>query len=128
MHSITQETDGRGALITLSGVVSLAEINKVRDELFRHESHAAHDYRIWNLLGAEAHTLTDEQMRMIAMRTPQDAENQLPVRVAVVIRPGFLGGLDRLFHVYSDVWANRRTATFTNLDDARAWARGMETE
>lgn len=123
MYEIHLESHGRGVHIILTGIVTPEAINKTRQHLLCDPQYAAHRYQLWDCLAATSHRLTGDAVRGFAINATNAADGRANVRVAIIAQPDFFHGMDRLFHIFSNVWTRRLSQTFTTLDEARAWAQ-----
>jgi len=122
MHVITEEADGLGVLVTLSGDLDGAEIYGINEQLMADPGFLRWHYQIWDFSAVERSSVNSEDVRRFALQDAQAAQLNPRQRVALVPRPGGGSGLDRLFHVYEGVWGPYESRTLATLELARRWA------
>lgn len=125
---ITHEEHGRGVIITLTGVVSGDDIRQANRHIYAEERLGKLRYQIWDLTEAEDVDLSSDDLRSFAVQDMAATQTNPDQIGAIVGNPEVLQGLDRIYHVYGDVWAGLRSQTFPTMAAAREWVTSTMAE
>jgi hypothetical protein len=123
-HTITSESNGRGVVITLSGVVKGDEIHGLNEQLVSDALFLQRRYEIWDFSNVDKLELSLDQLRGFAIQDSIAARKNPNQRIAIVRRMRTHSGLDpdRTFHVLERTWGGYESRTFLDVDSARQWA------
>jgi hypothetical protein len=124
-HEISDEHDGRGVLITLSGDIKADEIYALNEQLMSRERFAGYRYQMWDFRAIGRLELTLDDLRNFAIQDSQASRKSPGQKVALIGRPDPQHlDLASLFHVFEKVWSGYASRTFLDIEAARRWARG----
>jgi phytoene dehydrogenase-like protein len=122
-YQLNHESDGRGVVIAFSGMVKGDEIYDLYEQFMADPLFVRWRYQIWDFSDAGEFDVTTDQLRKLAMQDARAARINPNLKIAIIRRrTGPPTGLDRIFHVFEDVWGAYASETFSDIDAARKWA------
>ena len=126
-YQVTTESNARGVIISLSGVVSGTELLALNGRLTSEESFSQCRYQIWDFSKATLLDVTIEQLRSLSMQDAEASAENPNVKIAIVGQQAFFSGKDRIFQIFEDVWTTYKSKVFLDVETAREWASDERT-
>ena len=120
-HKFIKESDGSGAVVTLSGIVEADEVDKLQQQINSDESFPQLLYQIWDFSQAEEINISIEQIENIAMQVAVASSKNPKLRIAIIPRKTSHNILGKTFHTFEKVWGAYESKSFRDIDAARAW-------
>jgi len=121
-YKISNEANRLGVIITLYGLVKGDEIFEVQKLFMSDESFPQWRYQIWDFSNAVELEISFDQLRSFAIKDSVLIHKNPNQRIAIIPRKNSQSGLDRIFHVFEEVWGGYKSKSFVSLDTAREWA------
>ena len=121
-HKLKSESNGRGLVITFSGIVKGDEIQKLDEKLNLDKVFSKVRYAIWDFSKIKDIKVSFDELRNQAMNDSVAVHKNPDKRIAIIIRKQSASGLDSIFHAYETAWGGYESKTFTEIEAARAWA------
>jgi len=121
-HSINNDQDGLGVLITFHGQINASEIHDLNNELMANELFLQWRYQIWDFSNTEKFTASFDELRNFAKQDANAAKINPNQKIAIIRRKHGSSYSDSVFHIYEEVWGGYESKTFTDLASAREWA------
>ncbi len=110
-----------GVIVTWSGNVTGDEVTQAIKTIYLHDSKHQLRYQIWNFLGAAKNEVTVDQLSSFAFQKSLEAKYNPNQIIALVGSKNLFAGMDRLYKIFTGVWARFESESFNSLHDARAW-------
>ena len=122
-HKLKSESNGRGLVITFSGIVKGDEIQKLDEKLNLDKVFSKVRYAIWDFSKIKDIKVSFDELRNQAMNDSVAVHKNPDKRIAIIIRKQSASGLDSIFHAYETAWGGYESATFTDIEAARKWVQ-----
>jgi hypothetical protein len=123
-HAVSNDADGPGVVITLTGLVKGDEIFHLNEALMADNGFVQWRYQIWDFSNIEKVDVSLDQMRLFAIQDRLAARKNPHQKIAIILRKSGRSGHDRAFHAMEKVWGAYESRSFERLEEARAW--GLE--
>lgn len=121
-HKLKTEANGRGLVVTFSGIVRGNEIQKLDEELNLDKVFSKVRYAIWDFSKIKDIKVSFDELRNQAMNDAVSVHKNPDKRIAIITRKRSSSGLDSIFHAYEKAWGGYESKTFTDIEAARKWA------
>jgi hypothetical protein len=129
-YDIKFEPETAGVLITIEGPLTGAALFKINAEMYSGKKLPQQRYQIWDCTKSESINVSTDEIRKIAFQDRDASEKNPDQVVALVASKNYFHGIDRIYHVYAEVWTGFESKTFLTLAEAREWVeeriRGLE--
>ncbi len=122
-HKLTSESNGRGLVITFSGIVKKGEVKALDDKISSDQQLSKLRYQIWDFSKIKDIKVSFDELRNCAMLDAVGARKNPHQKIAIIVRKQSASGLDSIFHAYEKAWCGYDSATFTDIEAARKWAQ-----
>ena len=124
-YEIIRESDGRGVLINLEGAVTAADMHAANEAIYSDDLISRLCWQIWDFGNAardRSVKVSPDDTRALAIEDGYAANKDRVMLIALVGSQDYFSGLDRLYKLYADVWAEGvRCEVFRTVTQARKW-------
>lgn len=121
-YEVNYENEGRGVVIKWTGFVYGSEIFAVNGQIYAGEQFPILSYQIWDFSEAKRLDASYSDARNLAIQDAKATAQNPNMLSALVGRPDFFYGLQRVYIVLTEVWAKRyKVEYFSEIEEARAW-------
>ena len=121
-YNLQNEPSGLGVLISFFGFVKGDEIYDLNEKLLLNKSFSEWRYQIWDFSNIESSEISLDQVKKFAIQDSVAAQKAPNQRVAIIPPRYRRSHLDRVFHIYEEIWGGYESKSFSDIDSAREWA------
>ena len=120
-YELSKESNGLGIVITFSGIIEAAEIDKLQKQINSDGLFHQLRYQIWDFSKAEEINISIDQIQHFAMQTAVASSENPKVRIAIIPRKSSHNVLGKTFHTFEKAWGSNESKNFGDVDAARDW-------
>lgn len=122
-NKLSKEADGRGIVVTFSGVVEADEADNLQKQINSDEAFPQLRYQIWDFSQAEDINISIDEIQHFATQTAIASSQNPKLRIAIIPRKTSHNILGKTFHSFENLWGTNESKSFGDIDTAREWCQ-----
>ena len=124
-YELNSEKDGRGVVVTWTGVVSASEISEINKHIYAKDRVSILRYQIWDFskaVKAKAPKVSIDNLRSFAIHDGRAVEQNPEMALALVGSQKLFAGFQNIYKIFAKVWADElKCEIFSTMKEAREW-------